>query len=391
MKKKLTEMAVDKLNPVAGQRLEVFDTLTPGLALRVTEGGKKSWSVMYRVAGRGDGGNRGALRRMTLGAYPLVDLKAARDRARAAIDLADRGDAPSDKRRDELEEKRDSTVDNICGRYVALRLKPSVKKWQDADRLLRLHVLPDWGNIPIGDIRRRDGQKLLDKVSMKHGVGIAREVRKHVVAMFNWAHDRDEVAVNVLAGMQRPDLAYAERERVLTMDELKAIWASADKMGYPFGPMVRLLILTAQRRAEVSGLRRDWLLPDQTAFEVPASFYKTDRPQVVPLSAPALAIVEGLPKWNSGDFLLSTTAGKVPVSGFSKAKARVDKLSGVEGWTLHDLRRSAATHMARLGVTAKHVEMVLGHVTEGVAGIYNRYEYLAEKRAALDLWGAQWK
>jgi integrase len=92
-------------------------------------------------------------------------------------------------------------------------------------------------------------------------------------------------------------------------------------MGYPFGPMVRLLILTAQRRAEISGLRRDWLLPDQKAFEVPASYYKTDRPQVVPLSAPALAIVEGLPKWNSGDFLLSTTAGKVPVSRASFASA----------------------------------------------------------------------
>lgn len=389
MKKKLTEMAVSKLAPEAGRRLEVFDTLTPGLALRITEGGKKSWSVMYRVAGRGDGGNRGPLRRMTLGAYPLIDLKAARDKAREALDLADRGDDPSDRRKDELAEKRDSTVDNIASRYVALHLKPSVKKWHDAERLLRLHVLPEWGNTPIGDIRRRDGQKLLDKVLMAHGVGIAREVRKHVVAMFNWAHDRDEVGVNVLAGMKRKDLAYGERERVLSMDELKAIWAAADKMGYPFGPMVRLLILTAQRRAEVANIERGWLLPDQQAFEVPASHYKTDRPQVVPLSAPALAIVEGLPKWN-GAFLLSTTAGKRPVSGFSKAKARIDTLSGVEGWTLHDLRRSAATHMARLGVAPKHVEMVLGHATEGVAGIYNRYEYLTEKRAALDLWGAQW-
>jgi integrase len=390
VKSRLTEIAVQKMKPAAGQRLEVSDEGCQGLSLRITEGGKKSWSVMYRVAGRGEAGNRGALRRMTLGAYPLLDLKAARDKARAALEVADRGDDPSDKRKDELEEKRDSTVDNICARYVALHLKPSVKKWHDAERLIRLHVLPEWGNVPIGDIRRRDGQKLLDKVSMKGGPSIAREVRKHMVAMFNWAHDRDEVGMNVLAGMKRPDLAYAERERVLTMDELRAVWAAAGMTGYPFGPMVRLLILTAQRRAEISGLRREWLLPDQKAFEVPASFYKTDRPQVVPLSAPALAVVEGLPRWNGGDFLLSTTAGRVPVSGFSKAKARVDKLSKVEGWTLHDLRRSAATHMARLGVPPKHVEMVLGHVTEGVAGIYNRYEYLPEKRAALDLWGAQW-
>ena len=102
MKKKFTELSVEKMAPVPGKRLEAFDTLTPGLALRITEGGKKSWSVMYRVAGRGDGGNRGALRRMTLGAYPLVDLKAARDKARAALDLADRGDDPADQRKDEL-------------------------------------------------------------------------------------------------------------------------------------------------------------------------------------------------------------------------------------------------------------------------------------------------
>lgn len=116
---------------------------------------------------------------------------------------------------------------------------------------------------------------------------------------------------------------------------------------------------------------------------------KTDRPQVVPLSAPALAIIEALPKWNSGDFLLSTTAGKRPVAGFSKA--RLNKLSKVEGWTLHDLRRCAATHMARLGVAQEHIERVLVHAIEGVAGTYNRYSYLPEKRAALDAWGQQWK
>ena len=110
----------------------------------------------------------------------------------------------------------------------------------------------------------------------------------------------------------------------------------------------------------------------------------------MPLSAPALAVVEALPKWNGGDYLLSTTGGNRPVSGYSKAKARLDRLSGVEGWTLHDLRRSAATHMARLGIPQEHIERVLGQAIEGVAGTYNRYSYLNEKRAALDLWGAEW-
>ena len=256
---------------------------------------------------------------------------------------------------------------------------------------MHTYVLPEWKSKPIDTLDRATAHELLDEIAMEHGTGAAREVRKHITKFFNWAVDRGLLTASPVAGMRRPELGYVARERVLTMDELKAIWAAADKMGYPFGPMVRLLILTAQRRAEIAGLRRDWMLADKAAFEVPAGSYKTDRPQVVPLSAPAVAIVEALPKWNSGDFLLSTTAGKVPISGFSKAKARLDKFSKVDGWTLHDLRRSAATHMARLGIAQEHIERVLGHAIEGVAGTYNRYSYLDEKRAALETWGALWK
>lgn len=390
MKKKLTEMAVSKIAPEAGRRLEVFDTLTPGLALRVTERGKKSWSVMYRVAGRGTGGNRGPLRRMTLGAYPLIDLKAARDRARAAIDLADRGDDPADARKDELKVKSERTFEVVCERFIEGHAKASTVKWRDTERLLNTLVVPAWKGRQIDAIDRAAVHDLLDDVKEEHGTGQAREVRKHVTTLFNWSANRGLITASPMYGMQRKDLTYKPRERVLSMDELRAVWDAAGEMGYPFGPMVRLLILTAQRRAEVANLERGWLLPDQQAFEVPASHYKTDRPQVVPLSTPAHDIIDGLPKWNGGGFMLSTTAGRRPVSGFSKAKARMDRLSEVEDWTLHDLRRSAATHMARLGVQQEHIERVLGHAIEGVAGTYNRYSYLPEKRAALDAWGQEW-
>ncbi|MBC7155139.1 MAG: integrase arm-type DNA-binding domain-containing protein [Rhodobacteraceae bacterium] len=389
-KKRFTDLSVEKMAPVEGKRLEVFDTLTPGLALRVTEGGKKSWSVMYRVAGRGTGGNRGPLRRMTLGAFPLIDVKTAREKARAALELADRGDDPADKRRDEARQKGERVFEVICGRFIGLHAKAHTQKWRDTERLLNTFAVPAWKGKPIDTIDRAAAHELLDDIAMDHGTGAAREVRKHVTKLFNWAVDRGLLAASPVAGMRRPELGYTPRERVLSMDELRDVWAAADEMGYPFGPMVRLLILTAQRRAEVANLDRGWLLPEQQAFEVPASHYKTARPQVVPLSAPARAIVEALPKWNGGTFLLSTTAGKRPVSGFSKAKARLDRLSGVEGWTLHDLRRSAATHMARLGVAQEHIERVLGHAIEGVAGTYNRYSYLPEKRAALDAWGQEW-
>lgn len=390
MKKKLTEIAVQKLGPEAGKRLEIFDALTPGLALRITETGKKSWSVMYRVAGRGEGGNRGALRRMTLGGYPLIDLKKAREQARAALDLADRGDDPADKKRDEARQKGERAFEVICARFVELHSKAHTVKWRDTERLLNTLIVPAWRGKPIDTIDRATAHELLDDIAMKHGIGPAREVRKHVTKLFNWAVDRGLLAASPVAGMRRPELAYSPRERVLSMAELKAVWEAAGKMGYPFGDMVKLLILTAQRRAEVAEMQRGWLLPEQAAFEVPADHYKTDRPQVVPFSAPAVSMVEALPRWNGGDYLFSTTAGRRPVSGFSKAKARLDKLSKIGGWTLHDLRRSAATHMARLGIPQEHIERVLGHAIEGVAGTYNRYSYLEEKRAALAKWGQLW-
>lgn len=144
MKSRLTEIAVQKLKPAAGRRLEVSDEGCQGLTLRITEGGKKSWSVHYRVAGRGDGGNRGPLRRMTLGAYPLVDLKAARDKAREALDTADRGDDPAEVRKDDLRAKGERTFEAICGRFVEAHAKASTVKWRDTERLLNALVVPEW-------------------------------------------------------------------------------------------------------------------------------------------------------------------------------------------------------------------------------------------------------
>jgi integrase len=175
------------------------------------------------------------------------------------------------------------------------------------------------------------------------------------------------------------------------MKELQAVWDATEEMGYPFGHMYRMLILTGQRKSEIATMRRCWIASDTNAVEIPATDYKTKRPHLIPLSEPALKLVKALPKWNIGDFMFSTTAGARPISGYSKAKTRLDELSKVEGWVVHDIRRSVATHMARLGVSQEHIERVLGHVIEGVAGTYNRYSYLDEKRAALELWGRQWQ
>ena len=189
------------------------------------------------------------------------------------------------------------------------------------------------------------------------------------------------------------------------MDELRRVWGAAEAVGYPFGDAVRLIMLTGQRRSEIAELEWGWVDAERRTVEIPAARYKTKRPHVFPLSAPAWALVQSLPRWNGGECVFSTggrgrTAGARPISGFSKAKevisakiAKVDATEGlprIEPWTVHDIRRSVATHMARTGVPQEHIERVLGHVVQGVAGTYNRYSYLDEKRAALEAWGKLW-
>jgi len=238
----------------------------------------------------------------------------------------------------------------VTERFIALYAKPNTKKWKDTEVLLRRYVLPDWGEHVIDDIRRADAHELLDRLVADGKVALAREVRKHLTRLFNWSVDRGIIAASPLAGMERPEITYRPRERFMSMEELRAIWDGAGRMGYPFGPLFRLLILTGQRKSEVASARRRWILRDIATLEVPAASYKTGRSHAVPLSGPALAIIKGLPHWNVDDYLFTTTAGAKPVSGFSKAKARIDRLSKVSDWTIHDIRRSVATHMARLGV-----------------------------------------
>lgn len=400
VRERLTDKRLMKLTAPAGKRLEVADTIVRELHLRVSQRGVKSWSVVYRVAGEGEAGRRGKMRRMTLGGYPLFSLEKARERARVALGAAERGIDPATERAAEVQTRNLRTVEAVADRFIELHAKAHTKEWRAAERLLQHNVLPAWRGRIIDTVTRAEAHELLDDIVAQRGVAAAREVRKHLTKLFNWAVDRGQLAANPLAGMRRPELGYISRERVLSMDEMHRIWGAASEAGYPFGTVVQLLILTGQRRSEVAELERSWVDQTSKTVEIPASRYKTRRPHVYALSPPAWALLEQLPHWNGGNCMFSTTSGKVPISGFSKAKARLDTILKKRGnragapslahWTVHDIRRSVATHMARLGVAQEHIERVLGHVVSGVAGTYNRYSYLDEKRAALDMWGRQW-
>jgi integrase len=413
-------------SPPKGTRLEVSDSGCPGLRLRVSNHGDKAWSVVYRVRGEApDGRGRGNPRRASLGSFPHVDLATARDLARAALDEADRGVDYAKRLAAEAERQRalattggksPGCVEVVVDSYIETHLKEAWSSWQNADRWLRNVVAVEWAGREITSIRRRDVVDLLDKVSRERTAAAVIEVRKHLNGLINWAiaSDKYELGASPMFGIKRKE-KYVPRDNTLTRPELRRVWDAAGEMGYPFREMFRLLMLTGQRRSEVAEIQTSWLFTrDDGAgrgVRVPAAAYKTGKTHEYPLSKPAVIIVDTLPKREDRErpYLLSGThtkspVGKAPVSGFSKAKARLDRIiseqtekarkEGIDlppmpAFTVHDIRRSVATGMAELGVSVEHIERVLGHELGGVASIYNRHDYFAEKLAALELWGKQ--
>jgi integrase len=205
----------------------------------------------------------------------------------------------------------------------------------------------------------------------------------------SWALDRGMIEVNPIAGLKPPHKEES-RERVLSDQEIQALWVSADAEGYPFGDAVKVLTLTGQRRGEVAGMRWSEMDLDSGSWTIPAIRSKNRQSHEVPLSAPALTLVRSLPRFLGSDWVF-TTNGKSPISGFGRFKRRLQSNAGPWGWRIHDIRRTVASGMARLGVEPHVVEKVLNHragIISGVAAIYNRYAYEREKRAALDRWGS---
>lgn len=421
---RLSAQTVEAMRPApAGTRLEHRDTGCPGLRLRVSQYGAKTWSVVYRVRGDGaDGLSKGDPKRASLGAYPYIKLDKARALAREAMDAADEGrdwaaerKAEADKRQALTESggRNPNAVDVVIERYIETYAKrEQAKSWQNADRWLRNVVVPEWREREIASIGRREVTELLDKVLTHRTPQAVLEVRKHLNGLFTWAVDRYDLVASPMLGLKRKE-KYEPRDVTLTRVELRRVWDAAGDLGYPFREWFRLLILTGQRRGEVANLQQGWLKERDGIpyFRIPADEYKTGIDHDCPLSEPARAIVASLPRHNAGPYLLSalhtkSPAGKSPVSGFSKAKTRLDaaiakqaakamedgnELPPMPDFCVHDIRRSVATGMAAVGVSWDHVERVLGHkLPSSVAAIYNRHDYLPEKAAALETWGKQW-
>src|SRR5258706_4222130 len=407
--KKLTQVVVDQYKPGATRR-EIPDAGCAGLYLCVHPGGAKSWAVRYRAPAKlGPDGQR-APRKLTLGPVAAISLKAAHKLAKDALLEVDRGNDPAATKREEKTKAKtdaiaaaDNTVDvfmvEFMRRYHGKSgLRDSTRNNTAALFGLKLEegkwipngkgVLAHWSGRPITTITKQDARDMLHDMASERGGVVANRTLTGLKTFFTWVlREHDVLLASPVAMLARP-AAETKRSRVLSPDEIRLLWAAAGADEFkPFGRMVRLLLLTGARRDEIrEGL---WSEIHGDTWKLPGARTKNGLPHNIPLSPLALQIVaECRSKRVSGGKLVFTMTGTTPISGLSKA---VDRVRGDADWTLHDIRRSVATHMGeQCGVLPHIVEAALNHISgakAGVAGVYNHATYAEPVRAAFEAWG----
>jgi integrase len=299
----IERLRYDKTSAPPSGRMEIEDEACPGLLLRVTPRNVKSFSVIYRVVGEGGMSPVGRLlagkqHRITLGATPPIELTAARRQAREIIQAATEGRDLRAERRERNPIRAVNTFEAVFKRFMEIEIIPNVDAWKNVDGVLRRYVLPEWATTSVQDIRRSHIHDLIDQLVKQGKHGSAREVRKHLSRFFNWVVDREIIADNPIHGLKRGDLQSTEEAgRALRDEEIKLVWQAAMSLGYPFGPLYQLLLLTGQRRTEWASATRSEIDLTKGWLEVPKSRYKGDRDHVVPLAATALSVFERLPAW----------------------------------------------------------------------------------------------
>jgi len=374
---KLTKTSVGKLELPQGKSDHTYyDSELRGFGLRLRSGGKRSWVAVYRIDRK--------VRRMVVGDASAVRPEDARKRAKEILARADLGEDSQAKKiteRARLTFTLNGVIDNYLAQHVetALRPRPRAEK----ERYLRV----TWRGLhdePIDGIERHRIASELAEIAGKNGPVAANRARSALHALFIWAIRQGITSHNPVAETTKPGTERT-RDRVLRDNELRAIWHACRDDDH--GRIVRILMLTGQRREEVGGMMWPELDFDKAIWSLAGERTKNARPHHIPLSHQMLGLLREIGPRENRELLFG--AGSGAFSGWSRCKRRLDQRCGVSNWRLHDLRRTAVTGMAELGIQPHVIEAVVNHVSwhkAGVAGIYNRAAYSADKRQALQIW-----
>lgn len=384
----LTDAKLKGLKPPGAGQAEISDSIVPGLRIRVGKGGARTFIVRKRVAGKP--------RNITLGRFgPRFGLAEARKVARTVLSDIEAGKDPGGS----LQRRSRSGSATIRNLWPAFKAeKAHLRTIREVERIFDRYIVPTLGDRMADAVTRADVTRMVDEIAITSPV-MARNVLAQLSSFYSWALPRlERLPANPCRDAGRPRKPVS-RDRVLSDAELQALWCIADEDNWPWGPGLKLLILTGQRRSEVFGAAWPEFSLKARLWSIPAERAKNGVAHLVPLSGAAVTVLMELPRFNSSDKLFPAVGNPDnPTSGVEKAvkrwrKSLAEKLGvPVPHWRLHDIRRTVATGLQRLGVRIDVTEAVLNHVSgsrAGIVGVYQRHEYSPEKRAALDAWAGE--
>jgi integrase len=374
---RLTAISIENIKPRAA-RYAVPDSGCRGLYLNVYPSGRKSWSVRYRLNGRT--GN------LTLDGFPPLAL-ARKAATQALVEVAQGNDPAAAKAAAKAEAQTSprgpDTVERLAHQFIEQYAKRRTRpnSWRQTVYVFRNDVVPAWGKRSVHDITRRDVRDLLGGIAGDRPI-MANRVRGVLSKFFGWLAEEDVITTSPMIGVKPPSKENV-RERVLSDDELVRLWRATNAIGGPAGVCVKLLMLTGARRSEIAELR--WSEVDGDVLSIGAERMKGRTSHVIPLSTQATAIIDAMPR--TGEFV----SGKAAVNHFHRIKPELDSLMGdvKPPWVIHDIRRSVATGMAKLGIAIPVIERLLAHKSgtfKGIVGTYQKHSFLPEMAVAVQKW-----
>jgi integrase len=377
---KLTKSTIDAL-PTPSSDVVYWDATLPGFGVKVTPKGRKVFIVLYRAGGAGS-----KLRKYTIGPYGRVTLHQARVAAQKVFAARLEGRDPAAEKREIKRRVVADRVEDLLETFVDQRLSQN-RSGAEIARLLRREMAKTWAGKSVHEIGKRDVVEVVSAIEQRGAPVAANKALKSIKMFLRWCVGRAILEQSPAEGVPSPAKEVA-RDRVLSDDELARVILAARQIDDRYGCIVELLALTGQRREEVAKLA--WVEIDLTRrlWTIPKSRTKNAKGHVVDLSDQSIAVLDRMKKQDNDDFAFG---GSKPFQDFARAKRKLDELSKITGWCLHDLRRTCVSGMARLGVAPHVADKVLNHQSgaiSGVAAVYQRHEFLAERKDALERWSA---